>query len=91
MESANFKPEELQVDASFVNGKSVLEAVAKGIRLEGPGAGRSQSIEKFGSVERPLDVADFEVEIEDDSKEITVFSCPNKQEPTDQARSKKTG
>ena len=61
----------------------------KGIKLEGPSSGRSQSIEKLGSEQRPLDVADFKVEIEDDSKELVVLSCPNKQEPIDQARSKK--
>jgi len=91
LESDNFKPEELQGDAGFVNGKSILEAESKGIRLEGPSSGRSQSIEKFRSVERPLDVADFEVKIENDSEETVVLSCPNKQEPTDQARSEKTG
>jgi hypothetical protein len=68
-----------------------LEAEEKGIKLEGPSSGRSQSIEKFGSEQRPLDVADFKVEIEDDSKELVVLSCPNGHEPIDQARSKKTG
>ena len=67
-----------------------MEAEKKRINLEGPSSGRSQSIEKFGSQERPLDVADFKVKIEDKSKELVVLSCPNKQEPTDQARSKKT-
>jgi hypothetical protein len=46
-----------------------LEAEEKGIKLEGPGCGRSQSIKKFGRDQRPLDVANFKVEIEDDSKE----------------------
>jgi len=46
-----------------------LEAEEKGIKLEGPGSGRSQSIKKFGRDQRPLDVANFKVEIEDDSKE----------------------
>ena len=68
-----------------------MEAEEKGIKLEGPGCGRSQSIKKFGRDQRPLDVANFKVEIEDDSKELVVVSCPNKQEPIDQVRSKKTG
>jgi hypothetical protein len=91
LEDSNLKPEELYGDAGFVNGKSILEAAAKGIKLEGPSSGRSQSIEKFANEERALDVADFEVKIEDESKELVVLSCPNKQEPIEQARSKKTG
>jgi len=91
LEENNLKPQEFYGDAGFVNGKSILEAEKKGINLEGPSSGRSQSIEKFGSQERPLDVADFKVKIEDKSKELVVLSCPNKQEPIDQSRSKKTG
>jgi len=91
LEENSSKPEELYGDAGFVNGKSILEAESKGIKLEGPSSGRSQSIENFANEERPLDVADFKVKIEDDSKELVVLSCPNKQEPIDQARSKKTG
>ena len=91
LEDNCLKPEELYGDAGFVNGQSILEAEEKGIKLEGPSSGRSQSIEKFGSEQRPLDVADFKVEIEDDSKELVVLSCPNGHEPIDQARSKKTG
>ncbi len=91
LEDNCLKPEELYGDAGFVNGQSILEAEEKGIKLEGPSSGRSQSIEKFGSEQRSLDVADFKVEIEDDSKELVVLSCPNGHEPIDQARSKKTG
>ena len=36
-------------------------------------------------------MADFKVKIEDDSKELVVLLFPNKQEPIDQARSKKSG
>lgn len=90
LEDNNLKPEELYSDAGFVNGKSILEAENKGIKLEGPSSGRSQSIEKFGAEDRPLDVADFKVKIEDESKELVVVLCPNKQEPIDQARSQKT-
>ena len=91
LEDNKLKPEELYGDAGFVNGRSILEAEKKGVKLEGPSSGRSQSIEKFASEDRPLDVADFKVKIEDDSKELVVLLCPNKQEPIDQARSKKTG
>ena len=91
LEDNCLKPEEFYGDAGFVNGKSILEAEKNGINLEGPSSGRSQSIEKFENQERPLDVADFKVKIEDKSKELVVLSCPNKQEPNDQARSKKTG
>jgi hypothetical protein len=91
LEENDMKPEELYGDAGFVNGKSILEAENKGISLEGPSSGRSQSIEKFSEEDRPLDIADFAVKIEDTSKELIVLSCPNSQEPLDQGRSKKTG
>lgn len=91
LEKNDMKPEQLYGDAGFVNGKSILEAENKGIKLEGPSSGRSQSIEKFNEEDRPLDIADFEVEIEDASKELIVLSCPNSHEPLDQSRSKKTG
>jgi len=91
LEENGFKPEALYGDAGFVNGASILEAAEKNINLEGPSAGRSQSIEGFAKEDRPLDVADFKVEIEDDTKELIILSCPNKEFPLDQARSKKTG
>ncbi len=91
LENNDFKPEELYGDAGFVNGKTILESEEKGIKLEGPSSGRSQSIENYEKEDRPLDIADFEVEVEDDSKELKVISCPNKQLPLDQSRSKKTG
>jgi hypothetical protein len=91
LEKNDFKPEELYGDAGFVNGKTILESEEKGVKLEGPSSGRSQSIENYEKEDRPLDIADFEVEVEDDSKELKVISCPNKQLPLDQSRSKKTG
>lgn len=91
LEKNDFKPEELYGDAGFVNGKTILESEEKGIKLEGPSSGRSQSIENYEKEDRPLDIADFEVEVEDDSKELRIISCPNKQLPLDQSRSKKTG
>ncbi len=91
LEKNNSKPEKLYGDAGFVNGKSILESEDKGINLEGPSSGRSQSFEKYDSEDRPLDIADFEVKIEEESKDLKVIMCPNKQEPLDQSRSEKTG
>lgn len=91
IEDNNLKPEELNADAGFVNGKSILEAEERGIDLKGPGSGRSQSIEGFVDTERPLDIADFKIKINDNSKELSVLSCPESQEPIDQPRSEKTG
>lgn len=90
LEKSGLKPESLYGDAGFVNGKTIIESEEKEINLEGPSSGRSQSFEKYGSSDRPLDIADFEVEIEENSKELNVLSCPNKEVPLDQSRSKKT-
>jgi hypothetical protein len=89
LEYNDCKPESLYGDAGFVNGKTILESEEKGIDLAGPSSGRSQSIENFESQDRPLDIADFEVEIDDTSKELKVLTCPNKEKPLDQARSDK--
>ena len=89
LEDNAFKPGELNGDAGFVNGKTILESEKKGIDLVGPSAGRSQSIENFEREDRPLDIADFKVEIDDKSKELKVLLCPNKQEPLDQKSSDK--
>ena len=91
LEENEFKPEALYGDAGFVNGESILKAAEKGIELEGPSAGRSQSIEGFAEKDRPLDVADFKVEFEDTTKELIVLSCPNNESPLDQIKSEKTG
>ena len=85
------KPEKFYGDAGFVNGESILDSEKKGITLEGPSSGRAQSFEQFEKKDRPLDIADFKVEIKDNSKELVVISCPNKQTPLSQSRSKKTG
>ncbi|MDA3790312.1 MAG: transposase [Desulfobacula sp.] len=90
LDENGFKPDVFYGDAGFVNGKSILEAAEKGIKLEGPSAGRSQSIEGFAKEDRPLDVADFKVKIEDDTKELIIISCPSNESPLDQARSEKT-
>lgn len=91
LEENDTKPEKFYGDAGFVNGESILESEEKGISLEGPSSGRAQSFEQFEKKDRPLDIADFKVEIKDNSKELVVISCPNKQTPSSQSRSKKTG
>ncbi|MFK5952201.1 MAG: hypothetical protein QM498_04025 [Desulfobacterium sp.] len=91
IEDNEFKPEALYEDAGFVNGESILKAAEKRIELEGPSAGRSQSIAGFAGKDRPLDVADFKVEFEDSTKELIVLSCPNKESPLDQIKSEKNG
>lgn len=90
LEEAEMKPEEQYGDAGFVNGKTILSADKKGIKLEGPSSGRSQSIEGFKEENRALDVADFEVTIDEETKELTVEECPKGQVPIDQGRSEKT-
>jgi Pyruvate/2-oxoacid:ferredoxin oxidoreductase delta subunit len=91
LEDNGLKPEELNADAGFVNGQSILEAAARGIDLAGPSSGRSQSIEGFADIDRPLDIADFKVLIDDETKELSVLYCPEAQVPIDQPRSEKTG
>lgn len=91
LEKNDHKPEDHFNDAGFVNGESILKSEERGINLEGPSAGRSQSIEHFSKEDRPLDVADFQVEINDGTKELVVLSCPKGHEPSDQVRSEKTG
>jgi len=91
LEGNDTKPEKFYGDAGFVNGESILESEEKGISLEGPSSGRAQSFEQFEKKDRPLDIADFKVEIKDNSKKLVVISCPNKQIPSSQSRSKKTG
>lgn len=85
------QPETLYGDAGFVNGESILKSSARGIDLAGPSSGRSQSFEGFADVDRPFDIADFQISIDDENGDLTVLSCPEKQEVTDQHRSEKTG
>lgn len=91
LEESQMKPDEQYGDAGFVNGKTILESQAKGILLEGPSSGRSQSFEAFNDKDRPLDVADFKVTINEESEELIVISCPANQIPIEQTRSKKSG
>jgi hypothetical protein len=91
LEANGLKPEKLYGDAGFVNGETILESERRGIDLVGPSSGRSQSREEFDRADRPLDIADFKVSIEDETKELKVLSCPKGQEPLDQKRSDKTG
>ncbi len=91
LEESNMKPEEQYADAGFVNGQTILDSQTNEILLEGPSSGRSQSFETYNAEDRPLDVADFEIEIEESTKRLTVVSCPTNQEPTDRSCSSKTG
>ena len=90
LEDNNLEPETLYGDAGFVNGKSILESEERGIVLAGPSSGRSQSFEGFVDADRPLDIADFQVLVDDENGELSVLSCPEGQEASDQHRSKKT-
>ncbi len=54
-------------------------------------SGRSQSIEGYADANRALDIANFQVSIEQENGELTVHACPEGQEATDQHRSDKTG
>jgi hypothetical protein len=91
LEENNLKPETLYGDAGFVNGKSILESSERGLDLAGPSSGRSQSFEGFIDVDRPLDIADFQITIDDENGDLTVLSCPEGHEAIDQRRSDKTG
>ncbi|MCP3923938.1 MAG: hypothetical protein GY714_15275 [Desulfobacterales bacterium] len=91
LEDAEMKPEDIYGDAGFVNGKTILDAEEKGMQLEGPSAGRSQSFEEFQGEDRPLDAADFKTSVDNKTGELNVDNCPNNEMPKDQERSKKTG
>jgi len=91
LEDNNTKPEVLYGDAGFVNGKSILESEAKGIDLAGPSSGRSQSFEGFAENNRPLDIADFQIKLNDEDGTLSVLYCPEGHQPNDQHRSEKTG
>ena len=91
LEEGKMKPEEQYADAGFVNGQTIVDSHDKGIALEGPSSGRSQSFEKYQDKDRPLDTADFEVRVDEKNKEVSVLACPEKQAPTDHVRSEKTG
>lgn len=91
LEGAKVKPEEQYADAGFVNGQTIGDSDTRGIVLEGPSAGRSQSFEKFQAADRPLDVADFEITLEGDGGEVIVHACPEQHIPADQSPSESTG
>ncbi len=85
------KPEKQYGDAGFVNGQTILDSKEKGIELEGPSAGRSQSFEAHEDKDRPLDAGDFDTTIDEQTNELKVNKCPNGQVPKDQRRSEWTG
>jgi hypothetical protein len=91
LEDNSLAPETLYGDAGFVNGTSILDCADRGIDLAGPSSGRSQSFEGFHREDRPFDVNDFTIKIDDETKELSVISCPKQQKVLDQQRSDKTG
>ena len=91
LEEGKMKPEEHYSDAGFVNGQTIVDSQDRGILLEGPSSGRSQSFEKYQAGDRPLDTADFEVCVDEKNREVSVLACPGKQAPIDHVRSEKTG
>jgi len=91
LDKNGMKVEQFNADAGFINGKNILESNKLKIDLIGPSAGRSQDLDAFAKKDRPLDVADFKVSLDEETKELTILECPNKQTPTDQKRSEITG
>ncbi len=83
-------PEDFNLDAGFINGKTILSSAEKDINLIGPAAGHSQDSGKYNKDAHPFDISDFTVEIDDKTKELTVISCPEGLVPQDQIRSEKT-
>ena len=86
-----FRPEKQYEDAGFVNGQTILNSQEKGIELEGPTSGRSQSFESYEDKERTFDAGDFKTNIDEQTNELIVTACPYNQVPKNQKRSKKTG
>jgi len=86
-----FQPDSQYEDAGFVTGETILAAREKGVELEGPVAGRSQSFDKFEQPDRPLDAADFDIQVDPDNGELVVVACPHQQVAKSQKRSDKTG
>ncbi len=64
LEEAEMKPKEYYADAGFVNGQTIGDSHTRGVVLEDPSAGHSQSFKKFQAEDRPLGVADFEIMME---------------------------
>ncbi len=91
LEESHMKPEEHSADAGFVNGQTIVDSHTRGISLEGPSLGRSQSFEKFQAADRPLDTADFEITLKGDGREVIVRACPEKYIPTGRTLSESTG
>ena len=90
LEGSKSKPEEQYGDAGFVNGKTIIESREKEIKLEGPSSGRSQSIEGYQKEDRPLDIGDFEVTIDEGTNELAVGKCPGGETPIEQVISEKS-
>jgi transposase len=91
LKESKMKLEDQYGDAGFVNGQTIVSSSKNAIVLEGPSSGRSQSFEKYQAEDRPFDVADFEVDVKEESGELVVLACPEGQKPVDQVRSETTG
>lgn len=91
LEESNRKPDQQFGDAGFVNGETILDAKKKGVNLEGPTAGHSQSLDNYSNEKRNLDYSDFDVYVDNDDHTIIVKACPCGHAPKDQRRSEKTG
>ncbi len=88
-QKAGLKPEFELTDAAFNTGQTILDAQDMGIDLHGPTAGRSQSPDTFNNPQRALDAADFEINLDMDTRKLTVKSCPADHAPSDQQTSEK--
>jgi len=60
----------------FLLGNTIVDSYDRGILLEGPSSGRSQSFEKHQAGDRPLDTSDFEVRVDEKNREVSVLVCP---------------
>lgn len=91
LEEAGMKPEEPYANAGFVNGQTIGDSHNRGISLEGPSSGLSQSFEKFQAGDRPLDTADFEITSEGVGREVIIRACPEQHVPAGQSLRESTG
>jgi hypothetical protein len=98
--AAGFEPDQELTDAAFNSGENILMAQDMGIELHGPTPGRSQSPATFAKPDRPLDAADFDIDIETrvdgeadgvTTRTLTVKACPEGHSPIDQEYREKSG
>ena len=90
-QDADLKPQTELADAGLINGEVIVAATEKGVELHGPTKGRSQHPKTFADPERPLDTADFEIEVDMAAKAFEVTACPAGHAPLDQQRKPDSG